>query len=216
MITPTPRLISFMINLSMPNPCPRRPHSATQNATGQRTEEVTAAYVAKLDSICATAQAKVKNEIKRSRSSTNRRSSRRGNASSARRCPSCVGPCCRRRFTGPTRDEHSRSWRSSTHIRAMCGHRNRWPSRSSRSRPRQVHLSWLTSVASRSQQRGGARRPEPAEAKRHYVVVVVSLLPLRVIAVYAKLKIAAPATLITHRIQSRPKVLLPPRRPHTQ
>ena len=64
MITPTPRLISFMINLSMPNPCPRRPHSATQNATGQRTEEVTAAYVAKLDSICAAAQAKVKNEIK--------------------------------------------------------------------------------------------------------------------------------------------------------
>jgi len=48
------------------------------------------------------------------------------------------------------------------------------------------------------------------------VVVEVSLLLLRVSAVYPKLKIAAPSTLITQRIQSMPKVLPPPRSPHTR
>jgi hypothetical protein len=214
MITPTPRLISFMINLSMPNPCPRRPHSATQNATGQRTEEVTAAYVANLDSICAAAQAKVKNEIKRSRSRTNRRSCGVGTPQPRDDARAAWGPVAEGGLLAlpgtsiPAPGEVLR-------ISGQCAASGiAGPADSADPGPRQVHLFCLTSVA--SQQRSGARRPEPAEAKRHYVVVVVSLLPLRVIAVYAKLKIAAPATLITHRIQSRPKVLLPPRRPHTQ
>jgi hypothetical protein len=78
---------------------------------------------------------------KGSRSKTKRRSSRRGNASCARRCPSSARPNRRRRFTGPTTDEGSRSWRkfyeyprAATGIVADPGD----------PRPQQVRLSDLT------------------------------------------------------------------------
>ena len=64
----------------------------------------------------------------------------------------------------------------------------------------------------RSWPKTSLRRPADELAESHFY----SALLLRVIAVYAKLKIAAAATLITHRIQSMPRVLPPPRSPHSQ
>ncbi len=105
-----------------------------QNPAVHLDEPEVAAYVAELDAICAAAQAKLRRKSKRSRSRTNRRSWRRGNASCTRRCSSCRCPHCRSRCTSPIGDERSRSWTSSSHIRRMCSHQNRWPARSGRFR----------------------------------------------------------------------------------
>ena len=104
-----------------------------QNPAAYLDQPEVAAYLAKLDSICAAAQARVKNKIKAIPEQNQRRPSRPGRASCRRRFPSCARSRCPRPSAGPTRDARSRSWSSSTNIRTMCSDRNRWPARSSRS-----------------------------------------------------------------------------------
>ena len=104
-----------------------------QNPAAHLGQPEVAAYVAKLDSICAAAQARVKNEIQAIPQQNQPAIIKARDTSCARRCHSCTRLHCRRPFSGPTRDERSRSWRSSTHIRTICSHPNRCSARSSRS-----------------------------------------------------------------------------------
>ena len=92
-----------------------------QNPAAHLDQPKVAAYVAKLDSICAAAQARVKNEIQAIPQQNQpavieaRERIMRETIPKLRAAP--VRP---RPFTGPTRDERSRSWRScSTNIRTM-------------------------------------------------------------------------------------------------
>jgi hypothetical protein len=75
-----------------------------QNPAAYLDQPEVAAYVAKLDSICAAAQAESRTKSKRSRSRIKRRPSRPGRASCRRRFPSCARSRCeavRRPYEGP-------------------------------------------------------------------------------------------------------------------
>jgi hypothetical protein len=89
----------------------------TQNPAAYLDQPGVAAYVAHLVSICAAAQAKVAEETQAIPDRRiNQRSSRRMSGSCVRRFRSCATSPCPRPFAGSTRDEHSRSWRSSANM----------------------------------------------------------------------------------------------------
>ena len=119
-----------------------------QDSAAHLAEPKVAAYVAKLDSICAAAQTRAKDEIRAIPRQNKRRSARRGITLCARQFPRYerllrLGP-----FTGPMRDGRSRLWRScSTNIRTWRNHRkNGCLARSSRSRA-STSASFLSDLA---------------------------------------------------------------------
>jgi hypothetical protein len=80
-----------------------------QNPAAHLDQPAIGAYVAQLESICAAAQARVKDEIQAIPQPNQPALSRHMNASCARQFPSCARSHCPKPFAGPTKDEHSRS-----------------------------------------------------------------------------------------------------------
>jgi hypothetical protein len=103
-----------------------------QNPAAYLDQPEVAAYLAKLDSICAAAQARVKNKIK-AIPEQNQTAAIEARARILQETIPKLRALSLRGRPPALRDARSRSWSSSTNIRTMCSDRNRWPARSSRS-----------------------------------------------------------------------------------